>query len=65
MPQRGDTPLQQQLRRFLGTRATRKIRCAPRLVRALPVARLPRVLANLASTLLEAAAEAPRGPAVT
>jgi hypothetical protein len=65
MPQRGDTPLQQQLRRFLGTRATRKIRCAPRLVRALPVARLPRPLANLASMLLEAASEAARGPAAT
>jgi hypothetical protein len=65
MPQRGETPVPQQLRRFLGTRATRKIRCAPRLVEALSLARLPHPLAGLASRLLEAAAETPRSAGAT
>jgi hypothetical protein len=54
MPQHRGTPVRQQLRRFLGTRATRKIRTAPRLVEALTVARLPRPLAGLAAALLAA-----------
>jgi hypothetical protein len=55
MPQQRDRPAHHQLRRFLGTRATRKIRSARRLVEALDVARLPRPLANLAARLLERA----------
>ena len=51
MPQHRDRPVRQQLRRFLGTRATRKIRTAPRLVEALAVAQLPRPLAGLAARL--------------
>ena len=53
MPQQRDRPAHHQLRRFLGTRATRKIRSARRLVEALDVARLPRPLAQLAARLLE------------
>ena len=49
MPQHRDTPAHQQLHRFLGTRATRKIRSARRLVEALGLARLPRALTLLAS----------------
>ena len=56
MPQHRREPVHQQLRRFLGTRATRKIRSARRLVEALDPARLPRPLAQLAARLLEAAA---------
>jgi hypothetical protein len=56
MPQHRREPVHQQLRRFLGTRATRKIRSAQRLVEALDLARLPRPLAQLGATLLEAAA---------
>ena len=55
MPQHRRTPVHQQLRRFLGTRATRKIRSARRLVEALDLARLPRPLVQLATRLLEAA----------
>jgi hypothetical protein len=55
MPQQRGKPVQQQLRRFLGTRATRKIRCAQRLVEALGLARLPRPLVQLAARLREAA----------
>jgi len=55
MPQHRGRPVRQQLRRFLGTRATRKIRTAPRLVEALTVAQLPRPLAGLAAALLAAA----------
>jgi len=51
MPQHRDRPVRQQLRRFLGTRATRKIRTAPRLVEALAAAQLPRPLAGLAARL--------------
>lgn len=52
MPQHRETPVDRQLHRFLGTRATRKIRCARRLVEALDPARLPRPLALLMATLL-------------
>ena len=62
MPQHRYTPVQQQLRRFLGTRATRKIRSARRLVEALQVPQLPRPLAQLAAELIEAASRA-RGDA--
>ena len=55
MPQHRHTPAHHQLRRFLGTRATRKIRSAQRLVEALNVGRLPHPLAQLAAKLLEAA----------
>jgi hypothetical protein len=58
MPQHRGTPVRQQLRRFLGTRATRKIRTAPRLVEALSVALLPRPLAGLAAAFLAAASRA-------
>ncbi|MCI0630277.1 MAG: hypothetical protein L0Y44_06435, partial [Phycisphaerales bacterium] len=51
MPQHRGTPVDHQLRRFLGTRATRKIRCAQRLVEALDLARLPRPLVQLAARL--------------
>ena len=51
MPQHLGTPVHQQLRRFLGTRATRKIRSAERLVEALDPARLPRPLVELMSRL--------------
>jgi hypothetical protein len=53
MPQHRGGPVQQQLHRFLGTRATRKIRCAQRLVEALDPARLPHPLKQLAAVLLE------------
>ena len=60
MPQQRRTPVHHQLRRFLGTRATRKIRSAQRLVEALDPARLPRPLGQLMSRLLEApASQAP------
>lgn len=54
MPQHRATPVTRQLRRFLGTRATRKIRSAQHLVEALTPAQLPRPLAALAARLLEA-----------
>jgi hypothetical protein len=60
MPQHRRVPVPQQLRRFLGTRATRKIRAAQRLVEALDLARLPHPLGQLASRLLEAASPVPR-----
>ena len=53
MPQHRRTPVHHQLRRFLGTRATRKIRSAQRLVEALDRGRLPRPLVQLMSKLLE------------
>jgi hypothetical protein len=53
MPEHRGSPVQNQLRRFLGTRATRKIRCAPLLVEALDPSRLPRPLAGLAARLLD------------
>jgi hypothetical protein len=56
MPQHRHTPAHHQLRRFLGTRATRKIRSAPRLVEALKLAQLPHPLAQLAAKLLEVGA---------
>jgi len=51
MPQHRDSPTHRQLHRFLGTRATRKIRSAKRLVEALDLARLPRPLMLLAARL--------------
>jgi hypothetical protein len=51
MPQHRGTPLNQQLRRFLGTRATRKIRSAQSLVEALDPAHLPRPLEQLMAWL--------------
>lgn len=57
MPQHRRAPVHQQLRRFLGTRATRKIRSAQRLVETLDLARLPRPLVQLAARLLEAASQ--------
>jgi len=56
MPQHRGEATHRQLHRFLGTKATRKIRSAKRLVEALDRARLPRPLAQLATRLLEAAA---------
>jgi len=55
MPQHRLTPVDQQLRRFLGTRATRKIRSARRLVERLDIDRLPRPLVQLATRMLEVA----------
>jgi hypothetical protein len=60
MPQHRRAPVHHQLRRFLGTRATRKIRFAQRLVETLDLARLPRPLVQLAARLLEAASQVPR-----
>jgi hypothetical protein len=51
MPQHRHSPTHQQLHRFLGTRATRKIRSAKRLVEALDLAHLPPPLAQLAACL--------------
>ena len=51
MPQHRRAPVHHQLRRFLGTRATRKIRSAQRLVEALDLARLPHPLAQLAAMI--------------
>jgi len=62
MPQHRCAPVQQQLRRFLGTRATRKIRSAQSLVAALGCARLPPPRAHLADRLREAASASPPGP---
>jgi hypothetical protein len=59
MPQHRGAPLHHQLRRFLGTRATRKIRSATRLVEALDLARLPHPLAQLAARLEAASTSAP------
>ena len=59
MPQHRGSPVHHQLRRFLGTRATRKIRSAQRLVEALDLARLPHPLVQLAARFLAAAS--PRG----
>ena len=53
MPQQRLTPIEQQLRRFLGTRATRKIRSARHLVERLNIDRLPRPLVQLATRMLE------------
>jgi hypothetical protein len=53
MPEHRHSPAEQQLRRFLGTRATRKIRLAKRLVETLDLDRLPCPLAGLAARLLE------------
>jgi len=53
MPQHRRSPVHCQLRRFLGTRATRKIRSAQRLIEALDLARLPHPLVQLAARLLK------------
>jgi hypothetical protein len=55
MPQHRHSTVHRQLHRFLGTRATRKIRCARLLVEGLDPARLPGPLAGLAAKLLHAA----------
>lgn len=57
MPQHRGEALPQQLRRFLGTRATRKIRSAQSLVEALDLARLPHPLERLAARLREATSQ--------
>lgn len=62
MPQHRDTPGSKQIHRFLGTRATRKIRSARRLVEALGLARLPRPLKLLASRCLGTLRESPDVP---
>ncbi|HEU4557901.1 MAG TPA: TOPRIM nucleotidyl transferase/hydrolase domain-containing protein [Longimicrobium sp.] len=54
MPHHRHTPVDQQLRRFLGTQATRKIRCARSLAERLDPDRLPRPLMQLAATLFDA-----------
>jgi len=59
MPQQRLIPIDQQLRRFLGTRATRKIRSARRLVERLDIDRMPRPLVQLATRMLEIASAAP------
>jgi hypothetical protein len=51
MPEHRDSPVTHQLHRFLGTRATRKIRCAQAMVEALDLARLPAPLRRLAVTM--------------
>jgi hypothetical protein len=64
MPQHRHAPEHRQLRRFLGTRATRKIRSAQRLVEALDLVRLPHPLVQLATRLLDSASQVPgRGDA--
>jgi hypothetical protein len=55
MPHHRLTPVDNQLRRFLGTRATRKIRSARSLVERLEVDRLPPPLMKLAARLFDAA----------
>ena len=60
MPQHRRTPTHQQLHRFLGTRATRKIRLARHLVEALDLARLPRPLVQLAARLPKSGSEGRR-----
>lgn len=49
MPQHRHSPVGRQLHRFLGTRATRKIRCAKLLVDNLDLSKLPRPFAGLAT----------------
>ena len=51
MPRHRGEPVHRQLRRFLGTRSTRKIRSARRLVEALGLGRVPHPLAQLAARL--------------
>jgi hypothetical protein len=63
MPQHRHSPVHRQMHRFLGTRATRKIRCARLLVERLDPARLPCPLASLAARLLRAAQNARCGDA--
>lgn len=59
MPHHRSEPVHQQLRRFLGTRATRNVRCAKRFVESLALARLPHPLVQLAARLREAASQGP------
>ena len=59
MPHHRLRPVDQQLRRFLGTRATRKVRSARRLVERLDIDRLPRPLVQLATRMLEVASTTP------
>jgi len=59
MPQHRAERVHDQLHRFLGTRATRKIRSARHLVEALELDRLPRPLAELAAKLLDPASWLP------
>ena len=54
MPEHRGSPVHRQLHRFLGTRATRKIRCAKLLVERLDLAKLPRPFAGLANHLVKA-----------
>jgi hypothetical protein len=54
MPEHRRSSRHDQLRRFLGTRATRKIRCAQSLVEVLDFARMPRPLAQLVTRLADA-----------
>jgi hypothetical protein len=53
MPHHRGSPVDRQLHRFLGTRATRKVRLAALLVDAIELDRLPHPLAALASRMLE------------
>ena len=59
MPEHRHTPVDRQLHRFLGTRATRKIRSARLLVEALDPGRWPRPLVQLAARLLAPATPNP------
>jgi hypothetical protein len=47
MPEHRHSPAHRQLHRFLGTRATRKIRCAKLLVDELDFSRLPHPFVGL------------------
>ena len=53
MPEHRQSHIHRQLHRFLGTPATRKIRCAKLLVERLDLAKLPFPFAGLASRLIE------------
>ena len=58
MPAHRGSPIDRQLHRFLGTRATRKIRCAKLLVEKLDLAKpggVPRPFAGLTNYLVEGA----------
>ena len=56
MPDQRDRTLQQQLRRFVGTRGGRKIRYAPLLIEALDLDRTPAPLAALLARVQRASA---------
>lgn len=55
MPQHRGRPVERQLHRFLGTRATRKVRSGALLVDAIELDRFPQPLAALAARMLESA----------